>query len=306
MTPHRIRLGGYQKPASIHTRACRRFGEALTARLGDRIDFEFVPDVIALGHKSGELPGMVESGELTMCYISSLRFARWVPALKIFDLPFLFRDRATAYRTLDGALGQRLQAQLISDSPFSCLGYWDNGFRHFSNRVRPIRTPADCRGLRIRTQMSELQGETLKQLGMVPVAEDIKVFLEQIGGDRFDGQDNPLTNIVNFDVHKHHRHITLSGHVFGVACLMCNQAQFNRWPADVQQAVIAAAHDATAYQRQLAAAEDKDMMKKLNPSENDAVTLTPEEHQVFVEAVKPVTEKVRKELGDEWFGLLNA
>jgi TRAP-type C4-dicarboxylate transport system substrate-binding protein len=305
MTSHRIRLGGYQKPASIHTRACRRFGEALTARLGDRIDFEFVPDVIALGHKSGELPGMVESGELTMCYISSLRFARWVPALKIFDRPFLFRDRATAYRTLDGALGQRLQAQLLSDSPFRCLCYWDNGFRHFSNRVRPIHTPADCRGLRIRTQMSELQGETLKQLGMEPVAEDIKVFLEQIGGDRFDGQDNPLTNIVNFDMHKHHRYITLSGHVFGVACLMCNQVQFNRWPADVQQAVIAAANEATAYQRQLAAAEDEDMMKKLNPSENDVVTLTPEEHRAFVEAVKPVTQKVRKELGDEWFGLLN-
>ena len=305
MTPHRIRLGGYQKPASIHTRACQRFVEALKARLGERIDIEFVPDVIALGHKSGELPGMVERGELTMCYISSLRFARWVPALKIFDLPFLFADRSAAYGTLDDALGQRLQAQLLSDSPFRCLGYWDNGFRHFSNRVHPIRRPADCQGLRIRTQMSELQGETLKQLGMVPVAEDIKVFLEQIGGERFDGQDNPLTNIVNFDMHKHHRYITLSGHVFGVACLMCNQTQFNSWPAEVQEAVIAAANEATAYQRHLAAAEDEDMLKKLNPSENEVVRLTPEEHQAFVEAVKPVTEKVRKELGDAWFGLLN-
>ncbi|MGA0033394.1 MAG: TRAP transporter substrate-binding protein [Burkholderiales bacterium] len=305
MNPIVIRLGGYQKPASIHTRACQRFGEALKAKLGERVDFQFVPNVIELGHKSGELPKMVERGELTLCYISSLRFAQWVPAMKIFDLPFLFRDRAAAYRTLDGALGQRLQAQLISDSPFRCLAYWDNGFRHFSNKVRPIRTPADCKGLRIRTQMSELQGETLKRLGMEPVAEDIKIFIEQIGGERFDGQDNPLTNIVNFDMHRHHRYITLSGHVFGVACLMCNQAQFNGWPADVQQAVIAAANEATACQRQLAAAEDEEMLKKLNPSDNEVVTLTPEEHQAFVEAVKPVTEKVRRELGEKWFGLLN-
>ncbi|MGA0025262.1 MAG: TRAP transporter substrate-binding protein [Burkholderiales bacterium] len=306
MNPIVIRLGGYQKPASIHTRACQRFGEALKAKLGERVDFQFVPNVIELGHKSGELPKMVERGELTLCYISSLRFAQWVPALKIFDLPFLFRDRAAAYRTLVGALGQRLQAQLISDSPFRCLAYWDNGFRHFSNKVRPIRTPADCKGLRIRTQMSELQGETLKRLGMEPVAEDIKIFIEQIGGERFDGQDNPLTNIVNFDMHRHHRYITLSGHVFGVACLMCNQAQFNGWPTEVQQAVIAAASEATAYQRQLAAAEDEAMLKKLNPSDNEVVTLTPEEHQAFVEAVKPVMEKVRKELGEEWFGLLDS
>ena len=105
MKPIVIRLGGYQKPASIHTRACNRFGELLREQLGDRIDFQFTPDVLALGHKSGDLPKMVESGELSMCYISSLRFAKWVPAMKIFDLPFLMRDRATAYKALDGELG---------------------------------------------------------------------------------------------------------------------------------------------------------------------------------------------------------
>ncbi len=69
MKPIVIRLGGYQKPASIHTRACLRFGERLREQLGERIDFQFMPDVLALGHKSGDLPKMVESGELSMCYI---------------------------------------------------------------------------------------------------------------------------------------------------------------------------------------------------------------------------------------------
>jgi len=306
MKPIVIRLGGYQKPASIHTRACNRFGELLREQLGDRIDFQFTPDVLALGHKSGDLPKMVESGELSMCYISSLRFAKWVPAMKIFDLPFLMRDRATAYKALDGELGNRLRAQLIEKSPYRLLAYWDNGFRHFSNRVRPIHTPADCKGIRIRHQMSELQGESLRLMGFDPIAEDIKIFFEQIAGERFQAQDNPLTNIVNFNVHKHHRYITLSGHVFGVACLMCNQAQFNGWPEDVQQAVIAAASEATAYQRHLAAAEDEEMLKRLNTSGNEVVTLTPAEHQAFVAAVKPVTGKVRKELGEAWFGLLNS
>jgi TRAP-type C4-dicarboxylate transport system substrate-binding protein len=304
MKPIVIRLGGYQKPASIHTQACVRFGERLREKLGSRVDFQFVPDVLALGHKSGDLPKMVERGELSMCYISSLRFAQWVPQLKIFDLPFLFRDRAAAYRALDGELGKRLAGKLLTDSPFRLLAYWDNGFRHFSNKVRPIRVPADCRGIRIRHQMSTLQGESLRLMGFEPIAEDIKIFVEQIAGERFQAQDNPLTNIVNFDMHRHHRYITLSSHVFGVACLMCNRAGYDTWPADVQQAVNAAAAEATVLQRRLAAAEDEAMLKRLDPAENEVVQLTAEEHRAFVEAVRPVIDKYRKELGEEWFGLL--
>lgn len=305
MKPVMIRLGGYQKPASIHTRACEHFGAMLRRELNDRVDFQFVPDVLALGHKSGDLPGMVEREELSMCYISSLRFAQWVPQLKIFDLPFLMRDRATAHRALDGALGSHLRERLLAQSPFRLLAYWDNGFRHFSNKMRAIRTPTDCRGLRIRTQMSDLQGESLRLLGFESIAEDIKIFIEQIAGNRFDAQDNPLTNIVNFNIHKHHRHITLSGHVFGVACLVCNRAQYESWPQDVQQAVNAAATEATTLQRRLAAAEDEEMLKRLDPAQNEVVTLTAAEHQAFVEVVKPVTDKYRKELGKEFFALLD-
>lgn len=305
MSPTVIRLGGYQKPASIHTRACLRFGERLREQLGNKVDFQFVPDVLALGHKSGELPQMVERGELSMCYISSLRFTQWVPQLGIFDPPFLFRDRSTAYHALDGALGNRLREQLLEKSPYRLLAYWDNGFRHFSNKIRPIRKPADCKGIRIRIQMSEVQAESLRLLGMEPILEDIKIFVEQIGGDRFDAQDNPLTNIVNFNVHKHHRYITMSGHVFGVACLMCNRAQYDGWPAEVQKAVDIAAADATLLQRQLAAAEDDEMLKRLDPAENEVVTLTASEHQTFVEAVKPVTDKYREQYGKELFALLD-
>ena len=304
MKPIVIRLGGYQKPASIHTLSCVRFGKLLREQLGDAVDFQFVPDVLALGHKSGELPGMVERGELSMCYISSLRFTRWVPQLGIFDLPFLMRDRAAAYRALDGALGEKLRALLLAQSPYRLLAYWDNGFRHFSNRVRPIHTPADCRGIRIRHQMSELQGESLRLMGFEPIAEDIKIFVEQIAGERFQAQDNPLTNIYNFNVHKHHRYITLSGHVFGVACLMCNRAEYDSWPADVQQAVNAAAAEATVLQRQLAAAEDEEMLKRLDPAQNEVVQLSAAEHRAFTEAVRPVTDKYRKDYGDSFFALL--
>lgn len=305
MPPVTFRLGGYQKPTSIHTRACLRFGEVLQREAGEAVRFEFVPDVLALGHKSGELPLMVERGELSACYISALRFAKWVPELALFDLPFQFPDRASAYRALDGRLGRSLQDKVAEQSPFRLLGYWDNGFRHFSNKLRPIRAPADCRGIRIRIQMSELQAESLRLLGMEPILEDIKIFIEQIGSDRFDAQDNPLTNIVNFNIHKHHRYITLSGHVYGVACLMANRAQYESWPAEVQRAATLAAAEATAFQRQLAAAEDEEMLKRLDPTQNEVVRLTAEEHRAFAAAVSPVIERYRKDYAESFFALLD-
>src|SRR5216117_1223480 len=205
-----IRFGGYQEPASIHNRAAARFGERLTQALGERVGFELIGSILKLGRPSGDLVPMVERGELSFCYMSTVRFSRSAPDLQLLELPFLVKDRHTVFRALDGEYGERAAGHVAERTPCRLLGYWDNGFRHLSNRVRPIRRPDDCRGIRIRTQMSDLHGEVFRALGFEPIASDVKEFVEQIGGDRFQAQDNPLTNIYNFGVHRHHRYITLS------------------------------------------------------------------------------------------------
>jgi len=149
-----LKFGGYQEPASVHNRAADRFGELLKQELGGRIDFELIGSVLKLGRPSGDLPQMVERGELTCCYLATIRFTKYVPDLKIFDLPFVVRDRSSAHRALAGELGERFKQQMDRNSPFKLLGIWDNGFRHLTNRVRQLRKPEDCRGIRIRTQMS--------------------------------------------------------------------------------------------------------------------------------------------------------
>lgn len=304
MNPIVIKLGGYQKPASVHTRAAVRFGQVLEQKLGDRIRFELVGDVLALGRKSGDLPRMVESGELSLCYISTVRFTPAVPEFKLLELPFVVRDRNSIMRALAGELGDLYRNRMRDATPFRLLGLWDNGFRQLSNKVRPIRTPGDCRGIRIRTQMSELHGEALRALGFEPIPADVKEFVEEIGTDRFQAQDNPLTNIFNFGVHRHHRYITLSGHFFGMSALICNAAHYDRWPPEVQAAVEAAAVEATALQRQLAAAEDDEIMAQLDPHQNDIIYLSDAERAAFVQAVEPVLAKYRKELDPRLFELL--
>src|SRR6266545_3619444 len=286
MSPIAMTFGGYQPPASIHNEAARRFGDLLTQKLGDGIAFELIGNVLDLGRPSGDLPGMVESGELSFCYMSTVRFSGWVPELKILELPFLVQDRSTVWHALDGELGERFSRRVHATTPFRVLGLWDNGFRHLTNRVRPIRRPEDCRGLRIRTQASELHGEVFAAMGFVPIAADIKRFVAEIGGDTFDAHDNPLTNIYTFGVHRYHRHITLSAHFFGAGFLIVNAQQYQRWPRHVQEAVDDAAVQATTLQRQLAASEDQDVLTKLDPRENEVTRLSPEEHAAFVAAVQ--------------------
>jgi TRAP-type transport system periplasmic protein len=305
--PLTLKFGGYQKPASIHNQAATRFGELLRQRLGSRIVFELIGNVLDLGRKSGDLPLMVESGELSCCYISTVRFTRWVPELAVIDLPFVVKDRPSVQRALDvhrGAFGETMKRRFAESSPFRLLGLWDNGFRHLTNRVRPIRSPADCRGLKMRTQLSASHGEALAALGFVAIPADVKEFTEQIGGERFEAQDNPLTNTYNFGVHKFHRYITLSGHFFGASAMICSAALYAKWPAEVRAAVDECAVLATTFQHELAAAEDAVILRKLDPQENVMIELTAAERAAFAAAMEPVLAKYRAQLDAKLFSML--
>ncbi|MDB5923035.1 MAG: hypothetical protein JWN13_1971 [Betaproteobacteria bacterium] len=299
-----IKFGGYQGPTSINTRGAVHFGDVLERELGDRVEFELVGDVLALGRKSGDLPDMVESGELAMCYMSTVRFAPAVPELKLLELPFVVRNRPAAIKAFDGELGALFTRRMHESTPFRALGFWDNGFRHFTNRVHPIRSPTDCKGVRIRTQMSELHAEALAAMGFEPIPVDIKEFVEQVSTDRFQAQENPLTNTFHFGVQRLHRFITLSGHFFGASAFVCNAKLYDSWPADVQQAVERAAREATALQRKLAAQEDEDVLAQIDPRQNEVIQLSPTEHDAFVKAVQPMVARHRKTLDPKLFEYL--
>jgi len=304
MTSVALRFGGYQEPASIHNRSAAYFGERLRSRLGDRLRFELIGSVLKLGRKSGDLPSMVDAGELDFCYMATIRFTRWVPELRLLELPFVVQSRAAVQAALNGELGARFGRQMARTSPYRLLGVWDNGFRHLTNKVRPIHTPADCEGLRIRTQLSELIAESMAALGFIPIPVDIKEFIEQVAGDRFDAQENPLTNTYNFGVHHHHRYITLTGHLFGGAALVCSRARYDAWPTEVRTAVDEAAREATEYRYRLAATEDDEIMAKLDPARNEIVHLTAAERTAFVAAVQPVLDKHRGSLDPQLFEYL--
>jgi C4-dicarboxylate-binding protein DctP len=259
----RLRLAGYQPARSILTRALHRLADEARCRAGGQVEIEIADNVTAGGRRADELLPMTEGDGLDICYFSASYLAARVPSLKLFDRPFHFTDRAAAHALLDGEQGRRIADEVARETGFRVLAFWDNGFRHISNRRRPIRRPADCAGLRIRTLDNAQHQALFRRLGFEPVFVDIKDLVRAAADGSIDAQENPLTNIVNFELHRYHRYISLTAHLFGAALLLVNRARFDAWPAELRAAVQTAAAGATAAQRRDAAEEDELCRRKL-------------------------------------------
>lgn len=290
MAPFALSFGGYQGPASVHTRSVHVFIDALIARLGDQVTVAFDPDITQSGFKTSDLPRRVEEGSLTFCYIATSLLAAKVPAFRLLDLPFVVRDRAHAYGLVDGPLGAALANAYAAVAGTRVLGYWDNGVRHLSNAVRPLRRPEDAEGLRIRTMPSPAHERIFGAIGFEPVPLDAAELAEVVRSGRVDAQENPLTNWYNFGIVEHHRFVTLTAHIFGTAAFLCNAEAFDSWPGEVRGAVLDAAAEATAHQRGLAQAEDEAILAKLDPGQCEIHTPSEDERAAWAATVAGIVE----------------
>ena len=268
-----FRCGGYQTEASVHTRALRVLAVEIGKHLGPAAEVEIIANVTEQGRKAVDLFEMVAGGELDLCYFSSSYVdARQAPTLAALDLPFLITDRDRVFAKLDGALGERIASEFAAASPYRLLGFWDNGIRHLSNRLHPIRVPSDCAGLRLRTTANALHQEIFASIGFVPVAVDPKDLPEAVASHLVDAQENPLTNLVQFGLYRTHRHVSLTAHFFGFTVVLANGEWYASLPEPVRGALQTAVRAATAAQRRLAVEEDTRCLKLL---EEDGVTIVP-------------------------------
>jgi TRAP-type transport system periplasmic protein len=304
--PIQIRMGGYGPATTGFSRSLKRIGDQLAARFGDRLDIKYVWNIMDLGYRAEDILWLVEHGLLTLGYQSSSYLTDRVPELGFVDLPFLFARTEQARAAVDGALGQLLARKIEERVNYRILGYFENGFRHLSNRLRPVHVPADLAGMRIRVLPSQIQVRTFELLGAVPLRLDLTEAIAMITAGTIDAQENPLSNTVTYGVHKFHRFHTLSNHFYISRPIFLNRTAFDSWPADLQDAMREAVQDAIVFQRELHEHEEEDARRAIEAQGCEIVELAPEQHAAFVAAVQPLLREARKEYGDGMFGLLEA
>lgn len=303
--PIRIFMGGYGPATTGVSLALKRIGDRLTAKLRGDVDVKYVYNILDLGYRGEDILWLVESGVLTLGYQSSSYLTERVPDLGIADLPFLFPDTATARTAMDGRLGRLLTEKIEARMEYRILGWFENGFRHVSNRVRPIRMPADLKGLTIRVLPSKVQARTFELLGAEPKIMDLTDLIAGVKAGTLDAQENPFFNTVTYGVHNFHRFHTATNHFYLSRPIFIHRASFDAWPLELQDEMRAAVKDAVAFQRELHVKEEEDAQVDIRKAGGEILELTPEQHKAFVDAVTPIYGEARNEYGRELLSLVN-
>ncbi len=296
-------MGGYGPSTTGFSRALKLIGDTLAAQFGDRVDIKYVWNMMDFGYKAEEILWLVERGVLTLGYQSSSYLTDRVPELSFVDMPFVFPDTAQARAAMDGALGKRLTEAIESTTNFRILGWYENGFRHISNKVRTIRTPTDLKDIAIRVLPSKIQARTFELLGAKPMIMDLTDAIRMIKASEIDAQENPLTNTVTYGVHKFHRFHTISNHFYISRPIFLHRPTFDAWPDDLKDAMQKAVNESVAFQRGLHVQEETDAEAAIKAEGCEIVVLDNTQHDAFAKTVQPIYAEARKQLGDELFRL---
>lgn len=170
---NRLWIGGYGPERSSHGAGLATFKRIVEAETNGEVTVDITWNIMDEGRPNTHLFELVEAGEMFFCYFSTSYQGRRVPELNVLETPFLFDNLEMAHSALDGALGDRLRDAVRRSTGFELLGCWDNGFRHFTNRLRPVRDPEDCKGMTVRMQPNEVHEALIRSWGAEPVTVEL-------------------------------------------------------------------------------------------------------------------------------------
>ena len=251
-------IGGYQGSNSLHTKSIEYFINEISGNF----DIDFTIDITNKGEKASSLISKTQKEELHISYLLSSYFEKILPEIKILDLPYFFNNRSQAYELLKFDFFDYIDNKL-KDKNLKLLGFWDNGIRHISSKVRLIKSLSDCEEQIIRTTPSPLHIDIFKKLGFKPKPLDVRDFKLAIENDEIDAQENPLTNYWNFGVYKKQKFVTLTSHIFGFCLFVINYSYFDKLSDLQKEFVINKSNKVTEFQRQLAVLEDANLLKEM-------------------------------------------
>lgn len=230
------------------TRGLTRMAEIVEERSGGRLRIQ----VYASG-QLGDEKETIESTRLGTIQInrtSTGPLAEFVPGMKILGLPYLFRDARHQWNVLHGPIGEELLATL-PPAGFVGLTYYDGGARSFYNSARPVRSPHDLRGLKIRTQQSEVMMATVKALGASPTPMAFSEVYSSLQTGVIDGAENNPPSYVSTGHHEVAKHYTLDGHSRVPEIVIINRKTWDSLSAEDRTILRQAAEESAAHQRDL-------------------------------------------------------
>lgn len=288
-----LRIGHIGFAESPFDHGTRRFEELVESRFPGRVDVQ-VFGAAQLGEDREMLDGL-RLGTLQMHVPSSVLHSV-VPEFALFDLPFLVRDRDHFRRIIASDIGASLRRTLREDHGLVLLAFWENGFRVITNNVRPVVTPADLRGIRLRTPKDPERVRLFETLGASPASMSYSEVFSALRQGVVDGQENPLAQITAARFHEVQRFLSRSNHVYTPAYPVVPARWFDALPEDVQRGVIEAAEETGEWLRDFLAGEDERLLELVAGE----LAVNEVDRDAFVAIAAPVFDHYRERFGDSW------
>lgn len=282
-----LRVAGNFPVEHSSSKAVEMFAEAVSEKTGGNLEIATFPAMQLGGAK--ENVDQVRSGAIFATWIGTAYLSGTVPELEAVSLPFTYPDRETAFRVIDGKVGDLLDEQLAAKG-FVSLGWMELGSRNVTNNVRALQSVEDFEGLKIRLQPNETHLETFRAIGASPVSMGISEVYSALQQGVLDGEENPYSIIESRGFDEVQSHLSDSGHFFDYIVLVANKRKFDALSDEEKTVLREAASQAVAWQREQAAEEDETAREALIEA---GMTFT------------PISDEVRAQLREKSRGVID-
>ncbi|MGB3225068.1 MAG: DctP family TRAP transporter solute-binding subunit [Desulforhopalus sp.] len=304
--PDNIKFGHVAPPFHGQSKGAEAFAAYVKEKTGGEIDIATFPAGQLGGERS--MAEQVQTGTLQIASITTAVLQNFVPEAAILDMPFIFPNRATAYATLDDPEFQEKFFSYFPKKGFIAIGWTENEIRDFSNNKRPVRTPEDIKGLKVRVMNSPVYLDTFKELGASPVGIPFPEIYNALQTEVIDAQENPIMTSVLMKFTEVTPYVTLTQHAV-TECVIIVGADYWESLSKESQKIFRDAAKVAIETNRTVNAELHNNLPKINISIDEyakqanveIIKLTPEEREKFRVAMNPVWNKYRKKIGDDIF-----
>ncbi len=284
-------------------KAAERFKELAEERTHGRVKVEVYPNSTL--YKDKEELEALQLGAVQMLAPSLAKFGPLgVREFEVFDLPYIFPDRAVLTRVTEGPIGAQLMQRLESKG-IKGLAYWDNGFKVMSAN-RPLHNPEDFRGLKMRIQSSKVLDAQFRALGANPQVMAFSDVYQALQTGVVDGTENPPSNLYTQKMNEVQKDVTVSNHGYLGYAVIVNKKFWEDLPADIRSILEACMKDATRYANAIAQQENDDALAKVKATgKTEVYYLTDAQKQQWRAALLPVQKDMESRIGRELIDSIN-
>ena len=279
-----LRFGHVGAPGSLFDESANKFAEIANKKLGDKAEVQ-VFGSSQLGNDR-ELLQKLKLGQVHFALPSSV-MSSVAPEFGVFEMPYIIQDRDHIKAVEESMLEDVFQPAAAGEG-YHILAFWENGFRHITNNVRPINTPADLEGVKLRTPNGEWRVKMFQSYGANPTPMAFSDVFTALQTGVIDGQENPYAQIASAKFQEVQDYLSITGHVYTPGYILTGQRTFEGLDPEVQEALREAARETQAYVYETAARMENELLDVIKAA---GVQVNEAEKAAFVAASQPIYDE---------------